>query len=262
MSSPPRRGRWLLRRPDPDAAARLFVFPYSGLGASMYARWPARVGSMEVCAVQPPGRENRIREPHYGGYTDLAEAAVPPLLPYLDRPFAFFGHCGGALAAFATAVRLHETGGPAPTVLFMSSQVAPHDGPYGRFLSMTDAELGAELAGLTRAMGGDPDPDMIDLGLGVLRADIGANQRYRLDEPMTLSSAVCAVGWADDVEIRPEQMGGWREYAPDGRFSAPVLAGGHHAFLSAPDHLVTELDRTMTEALAAQPGGRAWPSTS
>ncbi|XVS67664.1 thioesterase II family protein [Actinosynnema sp. CA-299493] len=261
MSSPPRRGRWLLRRPDPEAAARLFVFPYSGLGASMYARWPARVGAMEVCAVQPPGRENRIREPHYGGYADLAEAAVPQLLPYLDRPFAFFGHCGGALAAFATAVRLWETGGPPPAVLFMSSQVAPHEGPYGRFLSMTDAELAVELTALTRAMGGAPDPDMIDLGLGVLRADITANQRYRLDDPIELPSAVCALGWADDVEIRPEQMGGWCEYAPAGRFSAPVLTGGHHEFLGAPEYLVTELDQTMAKALAS-PGGRTWPSTS
>ncbi|QUF04153.1 thioesterase [Actinosynnema pretiosum subsp. pretiosum] len=253
---PPRRGKWLLRAPDPDARARLFCFPYSGLGASMYGRWPRAVGDLEVCAVQPPGRENRIREPHHGGYPELADLAATALLPHLDRPFAFFGHCGGALAAFATAARLAETGEPVPTVLFASSQVAPHEGPFGRFLSMSDAELSVELGELTRALGGVPDPDMIELGLGVLRADLAANRGYRLDAPLAPGSDVCAVGWSADAEIRPDQMGGWRDCAPEGGFTAPVLDGGHHAFLAAPEHLLAELELTFTRSLARHRGTR------
>jgi surfactin synthase thioesterase subunit len=243
-----RPGKWLLRRPKDDAAARLFCFPYSGLGASMYSRWPESTGAVEVCAVQLPGRENRIREPHYGEYADLAEQAATALRPYLDRPFGFFGHCGGALAAFATAVRLHDEGGPVPDCLFMSSQVAPHEGPYGRFLSMSDDELRGELAELTRALGGRPDADVIDLGLGVLRADITANQHYRLDAPVVLPGALHAIGWTDDTEIRPDQMGGWRGYAAPDRFTAEVLPGGHHTFLDAPDELLTAVRRALAPA--------------
>lgn len=66
----------------------------------MFNAWPARFGAddgIEVCAVQLPGRENRMREPHYGTYEELAGHLVEALTPYLDRPFAFFGHCAGSL---------------------------------------------------------------------------------------------------------------------------------------------------------------------
>ncbi|MFF0487669.1 thioesterase II family protein [Nocardia sp. NPDC004068] len=244
----PRRRGGLLRPPSPDAAARLFCFPYSGLGASMYRRWPRRVGEVEICLIQPPGRENRMRDPHFGRYEDLAELLVPDLEPWLDRPFGFFGHCGGALAAFATALRLGARG---PDCLFVSSQVAPHEGPFGRFLRMTDDELAVELAELTRSLGGEPQPDILALSLRVLRADVTANQRYRLDEPVRLPGRVVAIGWADDREIRPEQMTGWREYATPDRFSSTVLPGAHYEFLSAPTVLFEQfaagMGASMTE---------------
>lgn len=240
----PPRDRTFLRPPRDDCAARLFCFPYSGLGASMYNRWPRRISDdgsdVEVCLLQPPGRENRLREPHFGTYEELAEQLGESLEPYLDRPYGFFGHCGGALAALATAVLIADSPLPDPTCLFVSSQVAPHEGPYGRFLSMTDDELIVELAELTRAMGGEPQPDILSMSLGVLRSDVTANQRYRLDEPVVLPSDVRAIGWQDDREIRPEQMTGWPAYAAGGRFHQVVLPGAHHEFLDAPAALRRE----------------------
>ncbi|AEY87129.1 thioesterase [Streptomyces corchorusii] len=253
-SMPPgsRPNKMLLRPPKQDSRARLFCFPYSGLGASMYNKWPDQVDGVEICRVQPPGRENRYREPHYGTYEELAEQVTEALLPHLDRPFAFFGHCGGALPGFATALHLARAGLPTPHTLFISSQVAPHDGPFGRFLQLTNSELAVELAELTRAMGGTPSPDMIQMSLRVLRADITANQRYHLTEPVLLPCAVHVIGWSEDKEIRPEQMGGWHAYAEDGRYAETTLEGGHHAFLDAPCELLT----TLTERLcSAEPFG-------
>ncbi|WP_405090205.1 thioesterase domain-containing protein [Micromonospora sp. NBC_01392] len=244
------RRPWLLRKPTADSTYRLFLLPYSGVGASMYARWPARLGPAEVCLVQPPGRENRFREPHYGRYEDYAAALVDDIRPLLDRPFAFFGHCSSALAGFATALHLQRLGLPVPDRLFVSSEVAPHDGPYGRFLEMDDEALGVELAGLIRAMGGRPQPDAIEVGLGVLRADLAANRRYVFPEPVRLATAITVIGWTDDREIRPEQMVGWRAYSRDVRFV--TLRGNHHAFLTAPPALrgeiMRDLERTASDA--------------
>jgi surfactin synthase thioesterase subunit len=242
--------RWLLRRPSEDAAARIFCFPYSGCGASMYYQWPAQAGAAEFCLLQPPGRENRLREPHYGDFESLAEQLLPHLLPYLDRPFGFFGHCAGALPAFATTLELMRRELPLPAVLFLSSQVAPHQGPHGRFLSMTDDELGVELAGLMHLMGGTPDPDLIALGLGVLRADVEANKRYRLSESVTVPCRLTAIGWQDDREITVEQMAGWADWAAPGNFRQVVLPGEHYTFLSAPPALLDELALDMAQALA------------
>lgn len=249
-----RAKKWLLTAPREDAPARLFCFPYSGVGASMYSRWPRRVGPAEVCRVQLPGRENRVREEHFGTYQDLAAELAPALLPHLDRPFGFFGHCGGALIGFATAVRLAELGLPVPDRLFISSQVAPHEGPYGRYLGMSREELRTELEQLTKVMGGQPVPDLIDLGLTVMWADVAANKEYRLDEPLVLPSYVHSIGWREDQEIQPAQMGGWSRYAPPGRSRAVVLPGVHHAFLDAPDPLMDELALGMTQAVEDRPG--------
>jgi surfactin synthase thioesterase subunit len=245
-----REGSWLLRKPTDQASARLFCFPYSGVGASSYARWPARIGPAEVCLIQPPGRENRFREPHYGGYAQLAERLVLNLLPYLDRPFAFFGHCSSVLAGFATILELQRHDVPAPARLFVSSQVAPHDGPHGRFLRMTDGELIEELVLLSRSAGSEAGRDLIELGLGTLRADVEANKSYRLEAPVRLGCPITVIGWQDDAEVAPELMGGWVEYDDQVRFT--TIPGSHHSFLTAPLALRAELGHDLELAVAGQ----------
>jgi surfactin synthase thioesterase subunit len=245
-------GKWLLRKPSSEARARVFCFPYSGVGASMYNKWPQFAGTVELCPVQLPGRENRIKEPHYGSYEALAELVAEGIEPYLDRPFGLFGHCGGALAAFATALRLAQLAAPNPACLFVSSQVAPHEPPYGRFLRMTDAELRDELAVLTIAMGGRPHPDALDFGLDILRADIVANQAYQLTGPRSLMTDLYAIGWKGDVEIRPDQMGGWRAFVSPDRLFTSVLDGEHHTFLGAPSSLLDLFQRGMMRALVTK----------
>lgn len=249
--------RWLLRQPDEDAAARIFCFPYAGVGASMYAGWPAQVGPAEICLLQLPGRENRLREPHYGNYQALADQLVEQLLPYLDRPFGFFGHCSGAMPGYATALRLVEAGLPTPATLFVSSQVAPQHGPYSRFLSMTDDELRVELAGLVAALGGIPDPDLLELGLAVLRSDVEAYRQYRVAEPVVLPGRITAIGWSDDHEVSLGQLAGWADCAAPERFRQVVLPGAHYSFLAAPGQLLRELAADMQLAVtAAELGGR------
>lgn len=250
--------RWLLRRPDEEATARIFCFPYAGVGASMYADWPAQVGPAEICLLQLPGRENRLREPHYGNYQALADQLVEQLLPYLDRPFGFFGHCSGAMPGYATALRLFQAGLPTPATLLVSSQVAPQHGPHSRFLSMTDADLLVELAGLVTALGGVPDPDLLGIGLGVLRSDVEAYRQYQVAEPTVLPGRITAIGWSDDPEATPEQLAGWAECAAPGQFGQVELPGGHYSFLSAPQSLLTVLAADMELALTtAEPEGRS-----
>lgn len=245
--TPGRAGSWLLRPPGADGPVRLFCLPYSGVGASTYARWPQRIGPAEVCLVQPPGRENRFGEPHYGSYEVFAERLAAELRPYSNRPYAFFGHCSSALVGYATTLKLLADGQPPPARLFVSSQVAPHDGPHGRFLAMTDAELAVELSGLTRAMGGEPDPDLVELGLRVLRADVDANKAYRLAAPVRVPAAITVLGWTEDVEVPAELMTGWRDYADEVRFV--TVPGAHHDFLHAPLPLRAELAHDLDAAV-------------
>ncbi|MCL8017559.1 thioesterase II family protein [Streptomyces sp. AS02] len=227
--------RWFLRRPSAESAARLFALPYSGCGASMYRKWPRFIGDIEVVPIQLPGRENRFREESYKTYEALADDLVEVLLPYLDRPFGLFGHCGSALPGYETAVRLLERGYPMPTRLFISSQVAPHRGPHGRFLEMTDAELAEEVHQLIVELGGTPRPDLVELSLEILRADVETNKRYHPAEPTRLPCPITALGWDQDVEVDHRLMDSW---ADCGETTFRLLEGPHYRFMEAPDDLL------------------------
>jgi len=203
----------------------------------MYHRWPRRLGEIELCPIQPPGRENRIREPHFRSYDALCAALADDLAPFLDRPYAFFGHCGGALPAVELAGQLAAAGARVPTRLFVSSQVPPHKGPYGRFLDMSAAELSDVLRVQIRALGGTPTEEQVELGLDLLIADLDANRRYRRADPVALPCGVTVIGWTEDDEIPMAMMDDWAALHDDCDFA--LLEGAHYAFLSAPAALMS-----------------------
>lgn len=231
--------RWL-PRPLQETSSRIFCLPYSGAGASMFGRWPDTAGETGLCPVQLPGRENRLREPHFGTYEQLAEDVVEALLPCMDRPFGLFGHCSSALIAFEITLVLQREGLPMPRRLFCSSQVPPHEGPYGSYLTMTDEQLRAELVRLSDT---ELDPTILDVVTEVLRADVEANKAYRQAEPVLLDTTITTLGWSADDEVAPERMDGWDEYATT--VHRVVLPGVHHTFLDAPAALLTRLAEEM-----------------
>ncbi|WCN02038.1 thioesterase II family protein [Streptomyces sp. M92] len=231
--------RWL-PRPLPDTPTRVFCLPYSGAGASMFARWPDAADGTALCPVQLPGRENRLREPHFGTYEQLARDVVGALLPAMDRPFGLFGHCSSALIVYEIAVALRREGLPMPRRLFLSSQVAPHEGPYGSYLTMTDEQLRAELVALSDS---ELDDTVLDLVTETLRADVEANKAYRPAAPVLLDTSITTIGWTDDQEVAPELMSGWDQYAE--KVHRVVLPGVHHTFLGAPAALLHQFAEGM-----------------
>jgi surfactin synthase thioesterase subunit len=232
---PTQRSRWLPREPSPTATGRIFLIPYSGCGASMYRQWPRSRDGLDFLPVELPGHETRFAEPNFGSYEELAKLMAAGLEPYLDVPFGFFGHCGSALAAYEVSAEMVRTGMPAPARLFVSSEVAPQDGPAGRFLSMDDAELGKELEKLIRELGGTPSAELIELYLEVLRADVETNKRYVVPDPFRLPCPITAIGWTEDEEIPYATMGGW---SGCGETTSVLLEGRHHRFIEAPADLL------------------------
>jgi len=119
---------WIQRpKPNPEARLRLFCFPYAGGGASAYRSWAAPLpDEIEVCAIQLPGRENRLREPLFTRLAPLVETLAGALEPSFDIPFAFFGHSMGALIAFELARFIRRRSQITPVHFFASARLAPH----------------------------------------------------------------------------------------------------------------------------------------
>lgn len=232
---------WFVRPPSTDHPARIFCFPFSGSGASAFSAWPAAIDDVEVCPVQFPGRENRLGHPHYGTYENLADGLAEALEPLLDRPFAFFAHCAGAIPAYETMLRLAQRGLPTPDRLFVSRQPAPHDASRDPMLAMTEPELRAEVESFIRGRGIEPRPDMLELGLMVLLRDHAAASAYRREEPVAVDCPVVVVHWRNDPDVSLADLQGWRRYTDSVEFR--VVDGGHYDFMDAPDELQKLLTR-------------------
>jgi acyl transferase domain-containing protein/surfactin synthase thioesterase subunit len=105
---------------------RLFCFPFAGGGSAVYRNWAQHLDpTIEVVAVEPPGRLGRIAESPIADMNEFVGELLPELEKLLDLPFAFFGHCLGALTLYETARRLIRTTTSRPDHLFVSGARPP-----------------------------------------------------------------------------------------------------------------------------------------
>ena len=233
---PPRRtGRWL-QPPPPDQARRLlFGFPYPGQGASWYHGWPRTIGDLCVVPLQPPGRQNRLREPACRSHAEFARQLVEAMAPHLTRPFAFIGHCGATPFALQTVFELQDRGLPLPERVFASSWGGPQRGIYGTFMDLTDEQLRERIEELFHQFGMQTNPEVTDIALEVLRTDREVQRTYRYDASQRVPSPVVALRWTRDDEVPPDEVVGWEECAD---VSYVTLEGDHFAYLRCPPALL------------------------
>jgi len=120
-------GNWLVvaeTRAAPDF--RLFCFPFAGGGSAVFRNWASSLDTrIEVIGVEPPGRLGRIHEQPVSDIEEFVDELTNEMLPLLDKPFAFFGHCLGGLTMYETARRLIHTTEYRPTHLFASGARPP-----------------------------------------------------------------------------------------------------------------------------------------
>lgn len=247
--------RWVPGRRAGRPQLRLLCFPYAGGGASVFRPWAALLPPwVELCAVQLPGRENRVAEPLRRRLPALVVEAADGLLPLLDPPFALFGHSLGAVLAFELCRVFRRAGWPLPERLFVSAHVAPQRAYLRRRLHhLPDAELLRELRGYR----GTPDAvldsaELVRLLLPVVRADFELLDTYSYVPEPPLDVPISAFGAVDDVEIRLEDVAAWREQT-SAEFTLREFSGGHLFLQTAPGDLVTALCEDLEAVVTAMP---------
>jgi medium-chain acyl-[acyl-carrier-protein] hydrolase len=249
---------WLVRRGVQGRVvrARLFCFPYAGVGASAYRLWATGLPpALEVCAVQLPGRESRFREPPL----DRIDTAVAALLPVLrensDLPFAFFGHSMGAVVATELTLALAAAGAPLPQHLFVSArrppEVADPDTPLAR---LPDA---AFLAEIQRRYGGIPaevmeDTEMMALLLPSLRADISALENHAPTRPTRIPVPLSVFGGTHDQRVPQVHLEAWRVTAAAG-FRLRMFPGDHFYINPCRADVLAEVQAVLAPALSEAP---------
>ncbi len=231
---------------------RLFCLPYAGGGAAAYAQWVNRLPrDVEVCRVQLPGRENRLREAPFTSITPLVETVAEAIRPYLDRPFAIFGHSLGALTSFELVRQVRRRFDLSPAQLFVSARWAPHlPDPEPLIYQLPDAEF---IATLRRRYNNIPDavaddPELMEIFLPLLRADVTMLDTYAYTADQPFDCPITAYGGSDDRRVTRAGLEAWRAHTRQA-FSVKVFPGEHFYLQGARDQLLQALSQELMALL-------------
>jgi surfactin synthase thioesterase subunit len=232
--------RWfLITRPKPLARYRLFCYPYAGGNAMAFMSWEDLLpASIELVAIQPPGRGARLGESLLTSVEQMAEQLVHAIPPMLNRPYLIYGHSLGAVVGFELLHALKANHLPLPQRYFGAARRAPqapprlaptHEYPLERF----KAEL--------KSLNGTPDavlenPNLMELIVPILRTEMKAAYVYHREPEARLECEVSVFGGARDERVLPEELMGWQDHFAK-QMDLRIFDGGHF-FMEDNKHLV------------------------
>nr|BBH88275.1 thioesterase [Thermosporothrix sp. COM3] len=232
-----------------QARLRLLCLPYAGGGASAYRSWQQQLpDTIELCAVQLPGHETRLKEQAYTHLPSLVEAMAEALLPVLDRPFAIFGHSMGALLSFELTRYLRKHAQRSPEHLFLSGCRAAH-------LPLTEPDVHTlsdeGLIDYLRRFNGTPEEilqneEMMQLLLPIFRADFTLYETYQYQHEEPLSCPITVFGGHQDSSVSYQQLQAWRDHTR-GAFAAHMLPGNHFFLQPSRDQLLALIKQALNQ---------------
>lgn len=233
---------FVIPRHNTNACIRLFCFPYAGGGVATYVDWAQWLHpAIELVAVQPPGRGQRLMEGAHLTMESLQADLWRAILPMLDRPFFFFGHSLGSRVAFELARKLRDEGLPLPIHFFASGSRAPHIVCRERPThDLPDEEFIQEL----RNLEGTPEEvlanrELMTLLMSLLRADFRIAETYSVAPGIPFEFGISLLGGRDDAGVTEEDLQAWQTHF---RRSAQIeLCDGGHLFIDAAGERVVDL---------------------
>ena len=241
---------WLIfPQPNPQASLRLFCLPYAGAGASIFNHWVKQLPTeIELCAIQSPGRENRLTESPLTRIKELVNLLVPDLKPYLDRPFALFGHSMGALLSFEITRELRRRNYPLPIHLFVSGRNAPqlldlqppiHRLPDDRFIEKIENFNGTPEAVWQ-------DKKLVEQILPILRADFALLETYFYANEPPLDLPITAFGGLKDSQVEQVKLAAWK-HQTTANFTLQMFEGDHFFLHSAHQKLLPAISAQLVQ---------------
>ena len=230
---------------------RLFCLPYAGGSASMFYTWSTRLpAEVEVCAVQLPGRERRLNESPFTCLPPLVQALASALQPYLDVPFAIFGHSTGAIVSFELIRQLRREKAPAPQYLFVSARRAPqlpateppiHQLPDAAFIEKLRRYQGTPEAILR-------DEKIMEIVMPTLRADLALNETYVYNSEPPIDCPISAFGGLQDREVSRDDLSLWRDQTTS-HFTLQMFPGNHFFLHSEVEALLSVISQDLHSIL-------------
>lgn len=218
--------------------------PFAGAGASVFRPWvPLSQDRFDLAAIQLPGREQRFAEEPYQDAVVAADGLLPEVLDRVKGagPVVLFGHSLGAVLSYEIAHRLTRTEGVELAALVVSGSPGPwtrrENGASGldddQFLERVKEFAGYKHDALE-------DPEMRELLLPTLRADVEMHEAYVPASELPLDAPIVSVRGTTDSLVTTEQAMEWSK-ATSRDFRFVEVDGGHMYLVDNPDGIVDVL---------------------
>ncbi|MBD2166637.1 thioesterase [Calothrix membranacea FACHB-236] len=238
-------------KPNPLAVLRLFCFPYAGGSSFIFRTWSDYLPqSLEVCAIELPGRGRQIKLPLFSHIEPLVDAISSAIQPYLDKPFAFFGHSMGGLVSFELARLLRKRYDILPDHLFISGRRAPQipepDAPIHNLPEPAFIEELRHLNGTPRAV--LENGELMQLFLPILRADFAVLATYIYSPEPPLECQITVFGGLQDSKVSYDELQVWKEQTKS-NFNLHMFPGDHFFIHSDQCLLIENLTKYLLHEL-------------
>ena len=238
------QSKWLASyRPQPNPDLRLFCFHYLGGGASAFRGWQEELPSgIEVCPVQLPGREGRLREPAIDQMDTLIDALAEAVHPLCDRPFAIYGHSMGSIVGFELARRLRSEYGLSPVHFIVGGYYAPE--MRSRYQTKRHWEE-HEIVERARTLLEAPEEILSNTEFmralaPTIKADLSLLGGYVYSPGQLLECPITAIGGHADGEVRETDLAAWQNYTT-GKFDLEMTPGSHLFLLNNRTELIEKV---------------------
>jgi len=199
------KGAWLVPWSGrPNGRPTLLCLPPAGSGCGRFRRWQAQLGdSIAVVGVQPPGREERLGEPHPSSWEEVVDTVTREVLAFADpdQPLVVLGESMGGLIGYEVARRL-GTHDRWPAALVLAACEPP------QLRSATEVVVASSRTALGKA---DVDEDSREQVVELMRRDLAMVADYRL--PADARVPVPVHVWGGDLDdlVPIDKLEVWRD---------------------------------------------------
>jgi surfactin synthase thioesterase subunit len=223
-----------------DELPALVCIPWAGAGAAPFRSWSrALEGHSVIYAARFRGRESRLTERPQASVVAMIDELTDVLLSLPHARVALFGHCSGAVIAFELARRL-GTQTSRIAHLLVASQLPPR-----RVAEADPRELKAEEIVIRREVESTfaPEPELRDLILDAVVADMQAIVAYRYEPGVPLNVPITIFVGSNDEHIRLPDVEGWKDETL-ARIRVREIEGANHLFRGEAWHSLARASRS------------------
>ena len=228
---------------------KLFSFSYAGGSSTTFYKWRKWIDeSIELIAVELPGRGMRLAEPLLDNMNDVVHDVFSAIKDQLTGDYAFFGHSMGGLIAYELCLKMKQEQYEDPIHLFISGRNGPQF-PIPQKSDLSDKAFINEIVkynGISKEVFNNKD--YADLFIPILRSDFRVIESYTFQTTTMLNCDISVFYGKEDVITGLNELMLWKEVT-SGTCSLYPFPGSHFFIDEHTAQVVEQINRLLTKSM-------------